>query len=233
MTETSIAVPRLAIPQTQDATVRAAFTEQALAQYGVDLATLPALFEFERLIGGVRWLDARQENTFVSGCTEPWIAQLVSSLLVASGQHSVLETGTFTGTTAAWLCLTLAQMGGGEFLGCELDPERSIAADARLAALELPETVRWRIATGDVLQTVQALPNESLGFVWVDDDHTHSHVAEELVALMPKMRPGGLICGHDVHGSCALHEEFARYPNSIALDLPRLGPAGGLGIIQV
>lgn len=225
---TEILIP-VRIPQTTDPAVQRAFQESQ----GLDLGGLPALFDIDHLMAGVRYLDPRQEETFTSGCAEPWIAQAVCGLLVASGQRVVLETGTFTGTTAAWLCLTLARSGGGEFIGCELDPERALAAQNRLEALGLPDTVKWRIAQGDVLETLKSIPDGSLGFCWVDDNHEHAHVDAELQALFPKMvSPGGLICGHDVHGSCNLQEEFKRY-GGIALDLPRLGPAGGMGIIQL
>lgn len=228
--DTSTLVPVL---QTIDPMEREAANAQILAEYKVDiLKGTPALYDHNHLLAGVRYLDPRQEQTFTSGCAEPWIAQLVCALLAASSHRVVLETGTFTGTTAAWLCLTLARSGGGEFIGCELDPDRALAAQNRLEALGLPETVKWRILQGDVLETLKSIPDASLGFVWVDDDHTHPHVDAELQALFPKCASGALITGHDVYGSCDLQQEFRKY-GGYALDLPRLGPAGGIGLLQV
>ena len=67
----------------------------------------------------------------------------------------------------------------------------------------------------------------------VDDEHSKEHVDRELSALIPKMRrPRGLILGHDVFGSCDLQEIFAKH-GGYALDFPRLGLAGGIGVLQV
>ena len=94
-------------------------------------------------------------------------------------------------------------------------------------------SIPWRVVRSDALAVIRDFPDESLDFVFLDDDHAHQHVAEELEALMPKMKADGLITGHDQYGICQLHEEFEKYPNAICLDLPALGPAGGLGIIQI
>ena len=55
---------------------------------------------------------------------------------------------------------------------------------------------------------------------------------EEIEALLPKMKAGGLICGHDVFGVCDLQEVFKQF-GGYSLALPMLGPAGGLGLLQV
>src|ERR1041385_311438 len=134
--------------------------------------------------------------------------------------------------TSAWLAMTLQAMGGGRLHVAELEAERAAACDKRLSELPIKD-VEWRIWQDDVFRVIEAQPDESVDFAWVDDNHEHAHVERELAALMPKMTRKGLVCGHDVVGSCALHQEFARYPNSIALDFPMLGAAGGLGVIQV
>lgn len=170
-------------------------------------------------------------SDFIEGSAEPWIVDVLCSLLVASGQKVVLETGTFMGATGIRLAQTLNEHMGGAFLGCELDPDRALATQSRFEKLALP-LVNWTIYQQDVLQVIAAQPDESLGFVWLDDDHTHEHVDAELAALLPKMKPGGLICGHDVYGLCDLRQEFTKY-GGYSLDLPRLGPAGGLGLLQV
>lgn len=172
----------------------------------------------------------------VEGVTEPWVQDLLCALLGALHREkpTVLELGGFLGHTSARLACALHGMGGGRLIVAEWDPaapERADAVDAWLASLKL-DGVDWRVVRSDALTVIAQQPDESLDFVFLDDDHQHEHVAQELAALMSKVRAGGLICGHDVHGLTDLQQEFARYPNSLSLDFPRLGPAGGLGIIQ-
>lgn len=173
----------------------------------------------------------------VEGQTEVWVQTLLGFLFRALRRENatIVELGGFQGHTSAHLALALQSMGGGTLIIAEWDPdapERADLIDERLQTLDIPD-VDWRVMRSDALTVIASLADESVDFAYLDDDHTHEHVAAELTALMPKMKLGALVCGHDVHGSCNLQEEFARYPNSISLDLPRLGPAGGLGIIQV
>jgi predicted O-methyltransferase YrrM len=91
--------------------------------------------------------------------------------------------------------------------------------------------------TTAVVQAIDVLSfllqtSEKYDLAWVDDDHTKPHVTRELMALIPKMNPGGLILLHDVFGSTDL-QEVVRHFGGYSIKLPRLGPAGGLGVIQV
>ena len=165
------------------------------------------------------------------GCAEPEIADLLCALLRASGHRTVLETGAFTGYTTTKLAWTLEQMGGGRVVACDMDAGRAANVQAALERCAIP-TVSWEVMASDVLVVIAGLADESVGFVFVDDDHTKAHVAEEIRALLPKMAPRGIICFHDVYGVTDL-QEVVLAAGGYALDLPKLGPAGGLGIIQV
>ncbi len=132
------------------------------------------------------------------------------------------------------LAHALQTQGGGILRIIEYDPGAPQRADEiwkRLSSLALPH-VDWEVCREEALTYIRRLSEFDIDFAFVDDDHDKTHVRAELDGLWLKMRPGGLICGHDVHGSCDLRTEFEAL-GGIALDLPRLGPAGGLGILQV
>jgi len=168
-----------------------------------------------------------------AGNTEPWITNLVCSLLLASGARTVLETGAFMGSTSSALQWMLAELGGGSLTVCEIDPVRAEAVDARLRRNDQhAAAVNWVVRCMDARDVIRSLAPQSLGFAFIDDDHQKAHVAEEIELLLPKMLPGGLLVFHDVYGVCDLQEVVAAY-GGYSLDLPRAGPAGGLGIIQV
>lgn len=170
----------------------------------------------------------------VEGQTEPWIVDILVALLKGLQREApnVVELGGFQGHTS----LRLGQaMTSGTLTIAEYDPEapgRAQHVSDRLFAANLPPEVTWRVLQSDALAVIAQCADESLDFVFVDDDHTTPHVQAEIDALIPKMRVGGLICFHDVYGSCDLHHVVER-AGGYCLDLPRLGPAGGLGVLQV
>ncbi len=163
------------------------------------------------------------------GSTEPWISQLVAQFAVARGARSILETGCFKGATSVCLADALVAMGGGDLHLCDLDRERLASASERVSDLAF-DAVKVHPWPGDVITFLRACKMR-FDLAWVDDDHDKKHVTRELQFLYPLMNPGGLILLHDVFGSCDLQsvvQEFGGY----SIDLPRLGPAGGIGVIQ-
>lgn len=188
--------------------------------------SLTAMFD------AVNWPHESLVSSHEDGVTEAWIAELVCAILKAKGGNpSVLETGGFRGVTSAWLGLTLQQMGGGTLNVAEIDPERALGIRSRLGALLLSH-VDWEVHSTDVMPLIQSMPAGTIDLAFIDDDHQKLHVEQEIFALWPKMKPGGIMCFHDVHGSCDLQTIVKKY-GGVSLDLPRLGPAGGLGILQV
>ena len=182
--------------------------------------------EAERLNGAI--FSEPDEVAHEPGSSEPWISQLVSDFVVARGARVVLETGSFKGATSVWLHNALALLGGGELHLCEIERGRLLATTKRLASRS--GRVRLCYHLGDVLHYLRTT-DDRFDLAWVDDCHEKPHVTKELMLLIPKMNPGGLILLHDVFGVCDLQEVVAKF-GGYSIDLPRLGPAGGLGIIQ-
>jgi predicted O-methyltransferase YrrM len=164
------------------------------------------------------------------GDTEPWVSRLVGDFVVATGARSVLETGGFRGSTSVYILDALRRLGGGHLTVCEIDPKRAAVVKARLDAASSPG-LTTSVQAIDVLSFLLQT-SEKYDLAWVDDDHTKPHVTRELMALIPKMNPGGLILLHDTFGVCDLQEVVKKF-GGYSIKLPRLGPAGGLGVIQV
>lgn len=177
-------------------------------------------------------LHATDDGTWHAGSAEPWVASLLAALVVANDAHTVVEIGGFEGYTSAYLARALGRLPHESDLTiCEIDPARALLVQDRLTQTDA-WGVRTRVVCEDSLRWIPTLPNDSLDFVWLDGNHEQAHVGHELALLMPKLASGGIIAGHDVWGVCDLRACFLRYPGAIALDLPRLGPAGGVGLIQ-
>lgn len=197
---------------------------------------LPLPDEYHEMARRAAWpaeslIEEWDQGNYLTGCTEPWLVEILASLLKASNAKTILECGGYLGTTSAWLALTLQQMGGGTFHIAELEEERAAAVDKRLSELPI-DKVNWKVWHDDVFQVIAAMPDESIDFAWVDDRHEKPHVDRELEALLPKMTKKGIVTGHDVFGSTDLQEIFTKH-GGYSLDFPMLGAAGGIGIIQV
>jgi predicted O-methyltransferase YrrM len=187
--------------------------------------------DVQRPLAGVVYPHESLRESYQPGTTESYVAQLAASFAVALGAQRILETGGFQGTTSAWLALTLERMGGGTLDVCEIDPVRAKAIRERLDGLEIPRVLD-AVLPIDVLQHVRSTRDEFYDLVWLDDDHRDAHVAREVEAIWPKVRKGGLILFHDIDEPCNLHEVVTRY-GGYAIRLPKLGPSGGVGVLQV
>jgi hypothetical protein len=164
------------------------------------------------------------------GSTEPWISRLVGDFIVARGARTVLETGCFEGATSAYLYDALRRLGRGLLVCCDIDERRRETTYDRLGGMHREDVGVDIIMCGDVIPLLQK-DRTRYDLAWVDDCHEKPHVTKELTLLYPKMNPGGLILLHDVFGVCDL-QSVVRQFGGYSIDLPRLGPAGGLGIIQ-
>lgn len=183
--------------------------------------------------------EAWDKGIYKQGATEPWTQQVVADLLIAKNARTVLELGTFLGLTTTWLALALEWLGGGTLIGVEIEKDRAAATEEQLSRLTIPR-VHWTIHCDDSIRVLQNdIKTRSIDFAWVDDNHDANHVALELdilcrptLAEARKMNYGGLVCMHDVSGELGL-DGVCINQHGYVLDFPKLGPAGGLGLIQV
>jgi predicted O-methyltransferase YrrM len=55
----------------------------------------------------------------------------------------------------------------------------------------------WILKLTDSVRASHLFPAESVDFCFIDADHSYASVQADLRAWWPKIRPGGVIAGHD------------------------------------
>jgi hypothetical protein len=105
----------------------------------------------------------------------------------------VAEVGAYTGEATVLLSL-VAQRVWAIDLWAEPEIERQF--DLRIAPYVRAgvEIEKLRLSS---IQAAAGFPDKLFDLVYVDADHEYASVREDLVAWKPKVRPGGLIGGHD------------------------------------
>ena len=73
------------------------------------------------------------------------------------------------------------------------------------------------------IEAAPAITDKSLDFVFIDAQHTYEACKEDIETWFPKVRPGGLITGHDYrwHGVNQAVTEFAERMNYRGLFTPQ------------
>lgn len=154
---------------------------------------------------------------------------IVCAIAVALQPSMVIETGTFEGRTTGALFHALSRHGlPTTLVTVESDPRRSVAA--REAGKDWAGSVNLRWYQMDAVDALMGFDAGSVDMVFLDDDHTATHVELELMETMRILRPGGVCLVHDVCGPFGLDRLVRRF-GGVCLDLPRLHVAGGLGVI--
>lgn len=81
--------------------------------------------------------------------------------------------------------------------------EISSSAEADIRTT-LRHVTNYELIIADSAAAAERFPEASVDFVYIDDEHSHEGVAKSLTAWYPKIRPNGIVAGHDYdvgHGS--------------------------------
>ena len=119
--------------------------------------------------------------------------RVLRQLTEALGAKRVVEIGTSSGYSTIWLALGVRSTGG-KVLTHEIDPERIKMATANFRKAGVDDLVT--IIAGDAHETVKQ-HKEPIDLVFFDADK--KGYVDYLAKLLPLVRPGGLILGHDMH----------------------------------
>lgn len=118
--------------------------------------------------------------------------RLLRLLVETMGAGNVVEIGTSNGYSAIWICLGLRKTGG-KLITYEIDEHRASLAreNFRRAGVEKQVT----LIEGDAHREVTRL-TEPIDLLFLDADK--SGYVDYLGKLLPRVRPGGLIVGHNM-----------------------------------
>lgn len=119
--------------------------------------------------------------------------RLLRLLTEAIGARHVVEIGTSSGYSGLWLCLALRSTGG-RLTTFEIDPQRAALARKNFKRAGVDHLVT--IVEGDAHREVLKL-KAPIDLVFIDADKPG--YIDYLNKLLPLVRPGGLILGHNMN----------------------------------
>jgi len=119
--------------------------------------------------------------------------RVLRQLTEAVGAKRVVEIGTSSGYSTLWLALG-ARASGGKVFTHEIDPEKVKIARANFQKAGLDDVIT--IIEGDAHETIQQ-HKEPIDVLFLDAEK--KGYVDYLGKLLPLIRPGGLILGHDMH----------------------------------
>lgn len=151
-----------------------------------------------------------------------WCAVQLEHLWVTNGRPvQIAEVGCWKGHSTAYLMQVLAQRNvpfvlmavdlwhPDYFVGhSQLPPElRAGLGEDALFAMFMANTAfvtTWDTKKGDLLVVredsalaARHVEDQSVDMVFIDADHTYDAVVRDINAWLPKVRPGGILAGHD------------------------------------
>lgn len=83
----------------------------------------------------------------------------------------------------------------GDYLGWDA-AKRKLSRD-RFRAVERKYPNRVRLLEMDSIEAAATIPDASIDLVFIDADHEYEGVRDDIAAWAPKVRPGGILAGHD------------------------------------
>jgi caffeoyl-CoA O-methyltransferase len=117
---------------------------------------------------------------------------LLTMLVRLTGTRLAVEVGTFTGTSAVAIARGLSE--GGRLVCCDVSEPWTAVARRHWGEAGLADRIDLRLAPA--LDTLADLPGDPVDFAFVDADK--GGYVDYYEALVPRLRPGGLLVADNV-----------------------------------
>lgn len=144
------------------------------------------------------WFDDAQQNIY---------GEMVRA--AKDGSHFV-EIGAWKGKSTSFMAIEIINSGKrikfdvvDTFRGSEEHKDFSCVVNQTLydEYLQNIEPVKEHVNTvvGDSSKVAVLYADDSLDFVFIDGDHTYEGVKRDILSWLPKVKPGGYLCGNDMY----------------------------------
>jgi caffeoyl-CoA O-methyltransferase len=140
------------------------------------------------------------------------------------GAKTVVEIGTSNGISAIWLAMALRKTDG-KVITHEIDPDTARLARKNFETAGVSDLIT--IVEGDAHKTVSKLTGP-IDMVFIDADK--EGYADYLKKLLPLVRPGGLICAHNINSRQANPEFIKAATTNPELETVLYSAGAGLSI---
>ncbi|HZQ78609.1 MAG TPA: class I SAM-dependent methyltransferase [Acidimicrobiia bacterium] len=186
---------------------RSKFIEPAIAAYALEHSSGPDGVQLE-----LQHVTAERTGTAAGMQIGDDQAVLLEILARATGARRAVEIGTFTGYSALALARGLGPEG--HLLCCDVSREWTAIAREHWEKAGVADRIELRI--GPALDTLAALPaDETFDLAFVDADKTNYRPYYE--ALLPRLRPGGLLLVDNTLWSGAVLDDGDTTDDTVAI----------------
>jgi predicted O-methyltransferase YrrM len=133
---------------------------------------------------------------------------LALSWLISSNAKDCMvayEVGSWTGMSSCLIGQTIKPYGGklfciDNFKGCKDTWQEGMPDIKRTLESNLEKFgVSATVIDDDSVKASNLFSDRSADIVFIDADHKYSSVKNDILAWMPKVKKGGIICGHDLN----------------------------------
>jgi predicted O-methyltransferase YrrM len=175
-------------------------TAEEVSRQFLSLHPKPRDVAEEKIIAVMEDMYANQSRGM--GNVLPEDGRLMRMLTETLGAKRVVELGTANGYSTMWFCLALRSTGG-TITTHELDPERIALAKENFSRAGVTDLIT--LVEGDAHKTIQKLTGP-IDVVLLDAEK--EGFVDYLKKLLPLVRTGGLIIGHDSSGQAHMMHEY-------------------------
>jgi len=185
-------------------------------------APLPANEQEKKILSVLEDMDQNQRRGMMNVPQED--GRILRLLTEAAGARHVVEIGTSNGYSGIWFCLALRTTGG-KLTTHDIDEGRASLARENFKRAGVDNMIT--LVMGDAHETVTRI-KEPIDVLFIDADK--EGYADYLEKLLPLVRPGGLILGHNVNMGSQLQDFIKAITTDPNLETIFLGQGQDLSV---